>query len=47
MNVGFLLEIAAEGMPDRVAVGSREGGLTYAGLLERAHGAARVVTASS
>jgi|tagenome__1003787_1003787.scaffolds.fasta_scaffold20986013_4 fatty-acyl-CoA synthase len=47
MNVGFLLEIAAEGMPDRVAVGSREGGLTYAGLLERAHGAARAVTANA
>jgi fatty-acyl-CoA synthase len=47
MNVGFLLEIAAEGMPDRIAVGSRKGGLTYAGLLERAQRAARVVAATS
>ena len=43
MNVGFLLELAAEGMPDRVAVGSREGGVTYGQLLEQAQRAARVV----
>lgn len=32
----MLLEMAAEGAGDRVALGSLEGGLTYAGLLERA-----------
>jgi acyl-CoA synthetase (AMP-forming)/AMP-acid ligase II len=36
MNVGFLLEIAAEGMPDRIAVGSRQGGVSYVDLLRRA-----------
>src|SRR4051794_32295523 len=32
----MLLEMAAEAAPDRVAVGSRDGGLTYAALLARA-----------
>ena len=44
MNIGFLLEIAAEGMPYRVAVGSRDGGATYAQLLQQARQAARAVT---
>ena len=47
MNIGFLLEIAAEGMPDRVAVGSRDGGLTYAGLLQAARRAAQATTTSA
>jgi fatty-acyl-CoA synthase len=47
MNIGFLLEIAAEGMPDRIAVGSRDGGVTYAGLLERAQRAACLVRGTS
>lgn len=47
MNVGFLLEIAAEGMPDRIAVGSRNGGVTYAELLSRAQRTARIVSHSS
>ena len=47
MNVGFLLELAAEGMPDRVAVGSRDGDVTYRRLLEQAHRAARVVRATT
>ena len=47
MNIGFLLEIAAEGMPDRVAVGSRDGGATYAQLLQQARQAARAVTSTT
>jgi acyl-CoA synthetase (AMP-forming)/AMP-acid ligase II len=47
MNVGFLLEIAAEGMPDRIAVGSRNEGVTYARLLEQAQRAARVVSSTA
>ncbi|MER5628426.1 AMP-binding protein [Streptosporangium sp. NPDC002544] len=46
MNIGLLLEMAAEGMPDRVAVGSRIGGLTYAELLDRARRAASVIRRS-
>ncbi|HEU5449957.1 MAG TPA: AMP-binding protein [Acidimicrobiia bacterium] len=44
MNTGMLLERAAETMPDRVAVGSRCDGLTYAALLDRARRIAAVVT---
>ena len=40
MNLMMLLEMAAEGMPDRVAVGSREGGITYGELFARAGAAA-------
>ena len=40
MNVAMLLEMAADGFGERVAVGDREHGLTYAQLLERARGAA-------
>ncbi|MBW8764597.1 MAG: AMP-binding protein, partial [Microbacterium sp.] len=36
MNIRFLLEMAAEGMPDRVAVGSRTSGVTYSRLCEQA-----------
>jgi acyl-CoA synthetase (AMP-forming)/AMP-acid ligase II len=43
MNIAMLLEMAADGMGDRVAVGSRTGGITYADLLDRARRAATVV----
>jgi acyl-CoA synthetase (AMP-forming)/AMP-acid ligase II len=43
MNIGFLLEIAAEGMPDRIAVGSKDGGLTYTELLRQARQTAQLV----
>jgi acyl-CoA synthetase (AMP-forming)/AMP-acid ligase II len=45
MNIGMLLELAAEGMPDRVAVGSRADGVSYRQLLERARCGAAVVRA--
>jgi fatty-acyl-CoA synthase len=45
MNIGMLLELAAEGMPDRVAVGSRVDGVSYRQLLERARCGAAVVRA--
>lgn len=35
MNVAMLLEMAADGLGERIAVGSRSGGLSYASLLER------------
>lgn len=41
MNTAMLLEMAASAAGDRVAVGSRPGGVTYQTLLERAHAAAR------
>jgi acyl-CoA synthetase (AMP-forming)/AMP-acid ligase II len=40
VNVGLLLEMAADGGADRVAVGSRVDGLTYTTLLERARAVA-------
>jgi fatty-acyl-CoA synthase len=43
VNITMLLEMAAEGMGDRVGVGSRAGGLTYAELLERARRVATLV----
>lgn len=47
MNTGVLLEMAAEGVPERVAVGSRDGkGLTYLELLRRACKAAGVIQRS-
>ena len=46
MNTGLLLEMAADGMGDRVAVGSRRGGLTCAGLLDQARRVASVVAAA-
>jgi len=43
MNTGLLLEQMAEAAGDRVAVGSRRDGLTYAGLLDRSRRVAAVV----
>ena len=43
MDITLLLEMAADGFGDRVAVGSRSGGLDYATLLDRARRAARWV----
>ena len=40
MNLMMLLEMAAEGLGDRVAIGSLDDGLTYRQLFDRAHGAA-------
>jgi fatty-acyl-CoA synthase len=45
VNIGMLLELAAEGMPDRIAIGSRTDGISYAQLLDRARRAAAVVRA--
>jgi len=44
MNLTMLLEMAGDGMGDRVAFGSRDGGITYAELLDRSRRAARVIT---
>ena len=44
MNVAMLLEMVAEGDPERVVVGPHEGGLTAATLLEQARRAATAVT---
>ena len=44
MNVAMLLEMVAEGDPERVVVGRHEGGLTAATLLEQARRAATAVT---
>jgi acyl-CoA synthetase (AMP-forming)/AMP-acid ligase II len=46
VNIVMLLEMASDAMGDRVAVGTHEGGLTYADLLDRARRAAAVVNAS-
>src|SRR5581483_3629005 len=46
MNTPLLLEMAADGMADRLAVGGRHDGLTYAGLLDRARRVAAVVAGS-
>ncbi|HJT96495.1 MAG TPA: class I adenylate-forming enzyme family protein [Mycobacterium sp.] len=43
MNVAMLLEMAAEGMRDRIAIGSRSGGLTYGALLDQSRRVASVV----
>ena len=43
MNIGLLLEMAADGMGDRVAVGLRRTGMTYAELLDAARRLAGVV----
>jgi fatty-acyl-CoA synthase len=45
MHLSMLLDMAADGFGDRVAVGSKEGGLTYAGLREQAQRAAAWVAA--
>ena len=44
MNVTMLLEMVAEGDPGRVVVGSADGGLTSATLLDRAQRAAIAIT---
>src|SRR5437764_13309709 len=46
MNTPLLLEMAADGMADRIAVGRREDGVTYAALLDRARRVAAVVAES-
>ena len=46
MNTGMLLEMAADGMGERVALGTRHGGLTFAGLLDQARRVASVVAES-
>ena len=46
MNTGLLLEMAADGMGERVAVGPRKDGLTYRGLLGQARRVAAVVAES-
>ncbi len=43
VNIAMLLEMAAEGDPDRVVVGSKSGGLTAAVLLERSRRAGRLL----
>ena len=40
MNIAMLLEMAAEGDPERIVLGSHDGGITAAELLERARRAA-------
>lgn len=40
MNLSLLPRMAAEGLADRMAIGSRTGGLSYAALLERIESAA-------
>ena len=46
MNIAMLLDMAADGIGVRVAMGSRDGGLTYAGLRERAQAVASHVEAT-
>ena len=43
MDISLLLQMTAEAFPDRVAVGSRADGLTYARLLDAARQAAALV----
>lgn len=47
MNTALLLEMAAEAMGDRVAVGSLDGGLSYDELLDRARRTAAVIAGSA
>jgi len=44
MNLTMLLEMASDGMGDRVALGPRVGGLSYAGLLDRSRRVSRLIT---
>lgn len=46
MNTPMLLEMAADGIGDRIALGSHKDGLTYAELLDQARRVARVVAES-
>jgi len=41
VHLTSLLDIVADALPDRTAVGSRDGGLTYSELRQRAQGASR------
>jgi acyl-CoA synthetase (AMP-forming)/AMP-acid ligase II len=43
VNIAMLLEMAAEGMGDRIGVGPRASGLTYADLLDRSRRVARLI----
>src|ERR1700687_1033744 len=45
MHLSMLLDMAADGFGDRIAVGSKDGGLTYAGLREQAQRTAAWVAA--
>ena len=45
MNIALLLEMAAEGAGQRVAIGSRSGGVTYSELLRQARNSAGWLTA--
>jgi acyl-CoA synthetase (AMP-forming)/AMP-acid ligase II len=45
MNVVTLLEMAAEGMPERIAIGARSNGLRYPELMARARAGAGVLRA--
>lgn len=47
MNAAMLLEMASDGMPDRVAVGPSATGITYGELLERSRRGAAFVRASA
>ena len=46
MNVALLVEMVAEGAPDRVIVGTREGGLTAEAVLAKARSAGRMFLAA-
>jgi acyl-CoA synthetase (AMP-forming)/AMP-acid ligase II len=46
MNVSLLLEMAADGACDRVALGSRDAGMTYTQLLDRAQRTAKWLAGS-
>jgi acyl-CoA synthetase (AMP-forming)/AMP-acid ligase II len=43
MNISMLLDMAVDGMPDRIALGSRDGGLTFSDLRDRASRGASVI----
>jgi len=45
VNLAMLLEMAAGGVPDRVALGSLSGGVSYADLLDRCRRTARWIAA--
>jgi fatty-acyl-CoA synthase len=46
LNIAMLLEMAAEGMPERIAVGTRADGISYARLLDRSRRGAAFVRAT-
>jgi len=46
LNIAMLLEMAADGMAERVAIGPAQGGTTYAGLLDDARRLAGLLHAS-